>query len=309
MKLITTPDTSARRIAAVGMYDGVHLGHRFLLEYMGVEARHRGLQPTAVTFSRHPLALIRPLEAPALLSTLEDRVRALGQAGAEAVVVLSFNESLRHLTAREFMNLLHRKFAIDVLLLGFNNRFGHDGLKSLDEYRRIGAEVGIEVIEAPEYRARETPVSSSAIRRLLMDGKPEKAADLMGRPFAIRGRVVDGNHLGRQLGFATANIVPSDPSIIIPRSGAYAVRVITPDGEHRKGMLNIGFRPTVSGDAQSEKLSIEAHIFDYQGYIYDEEIEVEFIRYLRPEKRFSDTDRLVRQLESDAKTARKILAE
>ena len=307
MKLITTPDTSSRRIAAVGMYDGVHLGHRFLLEYMGVEARHRGLQPTAVTFSRHPLSLIRPLEAPALLSTLEDRVTALGRAGAEAVVVLSFNDSLRRLTAREFMSLLHRKFGIDALVLGFNNRFGHDGLKTLEEYRRIGAEVGVEVIEAPEYRARETPVSSSAIRRLLTEGHPDRAAELLGHPFSIRGRVVDGNHLGRKLGFATANILPADPALLIPRTGAYAVHVITPDGERRPAMLNIGFRPTVSPDDKPEKLSIEAHIFDYQGYIYDEEIVVEFVKYLRPEKRFQDTDRLIRQLEADAKEAKKLL--
>lgn len=125
MNLITKPDTSVRRIAAVGMYDGVHLGHRYLIDYLGVEARSRGLVPSVVTFSRHPLSLVRPLEAPALLNTLEERVRLLGEAGASDIILLSFNESLRRMSAETFLRTLKRKYAIDALVLGFNNRFGH----------------------------------------------------------------------------------------------------------------------------------------------------------------------------------------
>ena len=213
MNLITRPDTSARRIAAVGMYDGVHPGHRFLIDYLGTEARSRRLRPAVVTFSRHPLSLMRPLEAPPLLSTLED---ALGDAGADDVILLSFNDRLRRLTAEEFLRLLHSQFGIDALVLGFNNRFGHDGPEGIEKYRTIGDKVGVDIISAPEYRGPGAPVSSSAIRRLLMDGNAVEAARLLGHPYTLRGRVVTGNRLGRTLGFATANLRPLEPAALIP---------------------------------------------------------------------------------------------
>ncbi len=307
MNLITRPDTSARRIAAVGMYDGVHPGHRFLVDYLGAEARSRGLRPSVVTFSRHPLSLVRPLAAPPLLSTLEDRVDALGAAGADDVILLSFNDRLRHLTAEEFLRLLHSQFGIDALVLGFNNRFGHDGPEGLDKYRAIGNSVGVDIIQAPEYRGPGAPVSSSSIRRLLIDGKPAEAARALGHPYRLRGRVVPGNRLGRTLGFATANLRPLEQSALIPKTGSYAARVITPDGESRPAMVNIGYRPTVNDNVTPSDISIEAHILDYNGYLYDEDISIEFIDYLRPERRFQTTDKLKAQLEDDAKAVRKRL--
>lgn len=307
MNLITRPDTTARRIAAVGMYDGVHPGHRFLIDYLGVEARSRGLRSAAVTFSRHPLSLVRPLEAPPLLTTLEDRVDMLGEAGADDVILLSFNDRLRRLTAEEFLRLLHGSFAIDALVLGFNNRFGHDGPEGIERYRQIGAHVGVDVIAAPEYRGKGAPVSSSSIRHMLMEGEAEAAAMALGRPYALRGRVVDGNHIGRTLGFATANLSPLEPSALIPKTGAYAAWVTTPDGERRAAMVNIGYRPTVSGGDCGSDITIEAHILDYTGYLYDEDIVVEFVRYLRPERRFASPDKLKAQLADDARATRRHL--
>ncbi|MDE6205352.1 MAG: FAD synthetase family protein, partial [Duncaniella sp.] len=184
MNLITKYDTSSRRIAAVGMYDGVHAGHRFLIDYLGVEARSRGLVPSVVTFSRHPLSVVRPLEAPALLNTLDDRVRLLSLAGAQDVILLSFNESLRRMSARDFLSILRKKFAIEALVVGFNNRLGHDLVDNMEQYRAIGREVGVEVIAAPEYRGPFAPVSSSAIRRHLIEGRPEEAAKLLGSPYS-----------------------------------------------------------------------------------------------------------------------------
>lgn len=310
MKLITKPDTSSRRIAAVGMYDGVHLGHRYLIDYLAVEARARGLRPAAVTFSRHPLSLVRPLEAPALLSTLEDRVTALGNAGAEDVILLSFNDKLRRLSAKEFLRLLHQSFGIEALVLGFNNRFGSDLNEGLESYRSLGREVGVEVIQAPEYKGPGAPISSSAIRRLLVDGKPSEAAALLGGYYALRGKVVSGNQLGRSIGFATANLEPSDPAMLIPKPGAYAAWVTTPDGERRMAMVNIGYRPTFASDSTptDSRLTIEAHILDYTGYLYDEEIAIEFVSYLRPEQRFDSTDKLRARLEADRQAVRKTLS-
>lgn len=310
MKLITKPDSGSRRIAAVGMYDGVHRGHRFLIDYLGVEARSHGLKPAVVTFSRHPLQLVRPLESPALLSSLEERVTSLGEAGAEDVIVLSFNDSLRTMSAREFLKMLRSKFGIEALVLGFNNRFGHDKLTGLDQYIKVGRDVGVEIIAAPEYRGEGAPISSSAIRRHLTDGSPREAAVKLGHPYAIRGTVQGGKQFGRTIGFPTANIKPSEPSILIPRQGAYAAFVTTPDGVRRPAMVNIGYRPSVT-DTSAEaphELTIEAHIFDYEGYIYDEEILLEFIDYLRPEHRFNTPDKLRSQLKKDAEKARKILS-
>lgn len=309
MNLITKPDISARRIAAVGMYDGVHTGHRFLIDYMGVEARSRGLRPAAVTFTRHPLSLIRPLEAPGLLGSLETRVRQLGAAGAKDVILLSFNDSMRRLKAADFLKMLKDSFAIDALVLGFNNHFGHDGVNTLEQYRTIGREVGVEVIPAPEYKGPGAPVSSSSIRKLLADGNVLEAGLKLGYTYALRGRVKSGKHLGRTLGFPTANLEPYDRSNIIPRPGVYAAWVTTPDGKRRESVVNIGFRPTVDEGMSDSKpeLTIEAHIIDYTGYIYDEEITVEFIDFLRPERRFPSTARLSAQVKEDIATALKRL--
>lgn len=307
MKIITKSDTSRRRIAAVGMYDGVHLGHKFLIDYLRLEASNRGLTPAVITFTRHPLSVVRPLEAPGLLSTLEDRLCRLDDAGAEDIIILTFNDRLRYKSAREFLRMLKKSYGIDTLVLGFNNRFGHDRPQSLEEYREIGSEVGVEVIPAPEYRGAGAPVSSSMVRRHLLSGNPGKAAEALGRYYGLRGLVVHGCELGRELGFPTANLMPTDKEILIPKPGAYAAFVVTPDGVRRPAMVNIGFRPTVSDSDGHGALSIEAHIFDFKGYIYDEEVTIEFVEFLRPERRFPDTDKLREQLATDAAKARKLL--
>lgn len=308
MRIITGSDRSTRRIAAVGMYDGVHLGHKFLIDYLRLEAGSRGLTPAVITFSRHPLSVVRPLETPGLLTSLDDRLRQLGEAGAEDVIMLTFNESLRRKSAREFLKMLHRSYSIETLVLGFNNRFGHDRPGAFEDYKAIGAEVGVEVVAAPEYRGAGSPVSSSVIRRHLLNGAPEKAAEALGHPYRLRGMVTHGESLGRTIGFPTANLKPSDQASLIPKAGAYAAFVTTPDGVRRPAMVNIGFRPTVSDPDAPGRLSIEAHIFDFIGYLYDEEISVEFVSFLRPEKRYPSLEKLTDQLKADAAKAKKILS-
>ncbi|MBD5313037.1 MAG: riboflavin biosynthesis protein RibF [Bacteroides sp.] len=308
MRIITKSDTSRRRIAAVGMYDGVHAGHKFLIDYLRLEAGSRRLTPAVITFSQHPLSVVRPLEAPGLLTSLEERLRLLGAAGAEDIIILTFNDKLRYKSAREFLSMLHKSYGIDTLVLGFNNRFGHDRPQTLEEYRKIGDEIGVEVIPAPEYRGAGSPVSSSVIRKHLQSGQPEKAAEALGHPYAIRGMVVKGQRLGRTIGFPTANVNPNSKETLLPKPGAYAAYITTPDGIRRAAMVNIGFRPTVAEPDGRGEISVEAHIFDYNGYIYDEEILVEFMKYLRPESRFASTEKLREQLERDAAKARKILS-
>lgn len=308
MNIITKSDTSRRRIAAVGMYDGVHAGHQFLIDYLRREAASRGLTPAVITFTRHPLTVVRPLEKPGLLTSLEDRLSRLESAGIDDIILLTFNDKIRFKSAREFLSGLRKTYGVDALVLGFNNHFGHDRPQTFADYVKIGSEVGVDIISAPEYRGPGSPVSSSAIRRLLLDGKPEKAAEALGYTYALRGIVVEGRKLGRQLGFPTANIRISDSDLLIPKPGVYAAIVVTPDGERRQAMVNIGYRPTVTDPATAAEPSLEAHILDFKGYLYEEEVTIRFVSYLRSECRFDTTEMLREQLVKDAAAVRKLLA-
>lgn len=306
MNIIRKSDKKRRRVAAIGMWDGVHRGHRFLIDYLTLEARARGLAATVVTFTDHPRRLVNPESSPMMLDTLDDRLDRLSEAGVDDVVLLEFNKSLRRSTARRFLERLHKSYGIDVLVVGFNNRFGHNRKDGIEDYRRIGDDIGLEIVEAPEYRGSGTHVSSSVIREHLLAGRPEKAAELLGRPFTLRGIVVEGKRLGRQLGFPTANLKPSSSLTIIPGPGVYAGHVTTPDGARRPAVVNVGFRPTVDNSLLvSPDLSIEVHIPDFSGYLYDDEIAVEFAKRLRDERRFKDLDKLRRAIADDVSHLRR----
>ncbi len=180
--ILTRGNTKRRRIAAVGMYDGVHRGHRFLLDYLKLEAGQRGLTPTAVTFRDHPLTVVRPEDAPALLTDPDRKMDLLSEAGAEDIIILDFNEKMRRMSARRFLSMLHKRWGIDALIVGFNNRFGRDRLDGIDQYRAIGGEIGIDIIEAPEYKGIASPISSSIIRAALSRGEVKEAAEALGHP-------------------------------------------------------------------------------------------------------------------------------
>lgn len=294
---MTTPPPPS--VVAVGMFDGVHAGHRHLLAHLRALADRLGLRPVVVTFADHPLRVIRPSAAPPLLTSVAVKERLLRAEGVE-VVTLSFDSALRRLSAREFMALLRDRFGARMLLLGFNNHFGHDRLTDLDDYRRIGSRLGIDVERAPEWRHdREHRVSSSAIRGLLLDGDVERAADLLGRRYRLTGRVVHGKELGRRLGYPTANVDPDPESLLVPADGVYAAIVTLPDGERRPGMLNIGHRPTV--DTPDAPVSVEVHVIGYDGDLYGRRISIDFIKRLRGEHRFDSLDELRDALAADAR--------
>ena len=283
------------------MFDGVHRGHRALLDRLRREASVRGASPVVFTFDRHPLAHIAPERAPGALMTVSDKVDALKSAGIEDIEVLHFDEKLRSLTARQFLTMLHDDFGITALLMGFNHRFGSDRLDDLKQYEAIGQEIGIEIVRADELRdpaELSRAICSSSIREAIAEGDVTAAAKMLGRPFALRGKVVHGRQLGRTIGFPTANIEPSESALLVPRRGVYAVDVVLPGGERRRGMLNIGVRPTVDNSARPAP-SVEVYIIDWHGDLYDKEIELEFIQRLRDERRFSDLDALRRQLALD----------
>lgn len=254
-----------------------------------------------VTFDRHPRTVVSPGHVPTLLTTLEEKERLLRRTGVDEIAVLPFTPELSRLTAREFMQqVLHDELNVQTLMLGYDHAFGHGG-GSLNDYVRWGQETGIEVLRAHELE--NAMVSSSKCRRLLEMGDVKEAAEMLGRPYSLKGEVVKGFHVGHELGFPTANLQP-DEEKLMPAHGAYAVWCVLADGSRQAGMLNIGNRPTIGN---GEAVSVEVNLFDYNGNLYGQDITVEFIERLREERRFKSRDDLVAQLNEDKKRTEEIL--
>lgn len=292
--------SDSRKIATIGMFDGVHTGHQYLIEQLKHEGDNLNLETLVISFYQHPLAIIASKCAPPMLSTPNEKTIEIARLGINDCILLDFNKELQHLTAKEFMMFIHEKYAVDALLIGFNNRFGSDKLQNITDYRKIGESIGVKVIQA-----KELPnVSSSIIRIFLLEKKIQQANQLLGRFYFIEGTVVGGKQIGRTLGFPTANILPSDATKLIPLIGVYAARVTIDNDSQHKAMVNIGLRPTI--DNNNTSASIEANIFDFSDNIYGKTIKVEFLDYIRDEQKFNSLKQLREQINLDKISALKI---
>ena len=290
-------------VATIGMFDGVHLGHQFVLRQVVDQAHKLGLQPLCITFDHSP-------RQEQVLTPLDEKVRLIRQMGIDHVEVLAFTEELKALTARQFMEqVLRDQMNVRVLLTGYDNRFGHNREEGFDDYVRYGQELGIEVVSLPPAptKGREDVVSSSYIRQLLSEGQVKEATQCLGHPYSISGHVAHGEHIGTELGFPTANLVPSSLQQLIPAPGAYAVRVTlltpSPSLPSLSGMMNIGTRPTFDGHMQT----LEVHIFNFHEDLYGQPLSVEFVDKLREERRFDSMEALKEQLKQDAIQAEQML--
>lgn len=291
-------------VATIGMFDGVHLGHQFVLHHVVETARKQGLLSMAITFDQtmHRDQVLTPLDAKRLL---------LSKTGVDRIEVLQFTDELRQMTAREFMQqVLKEQLDVKILLTGYDNRFGHNRVEGFDDYVRYGKEMGIEVRclpPAPSHgmgMGEGATVSSSYIRRLLTEGHVGKAFEGLGYPYTILGRVEHGEHVGTQLGFPTANLVLVDDKQLIPAAGAYAVKVrMEHSVEWKHGMMNIGMRPTFDG----HKRTLEVHVFRLNEDLYGQQLLVSFVERLREEQRFENVESLISQLQQDAVLAEQIL--
>ncbi len=274
-------------VATIGMFDGVHRGHQFVLRHVVDEAQRRGLHSMAVTFDRQGAPTLTPLA---------DKLRLMAQCGIERTEVLTFDDALKQLTARQFMaDVLQARYDVRVLMIGYDNRFGHNRAEGFDDYVRYGRELGMDVLQLPA----EGTVCSSMIRQLLTNGDVAAAAEALGYAYTISGRVAHGEHVGTQMGFPTANLVPDCATQLLPAPGVYAVRV----GTHG-GMMNIGTRPTFDGHQQT----LEVNIFDFDDDLYGREISVSFVQRLRDEKYFDSPEALIHQLRIDSQQAKHILS-
>ena len=285
-------------VATIGFFDGVHRGHRFLINNVVKEAASRGLQSTVVTFDRHPRQVLGSDFQPRLLSTNEEKMLLLSKTGVERCVMLPFSEQMAQMTACDFMKkILRDRLGVQVLIIGYDNRFGHNRSEGFDNYVRYGREMGIEVMSAQSFLLHGINVSSSVIRSFLQEGEIEMAENCLGYPYFFTGKVVKGFRVGHELGFPTANIEQDNMLKMIPSPGVYAVKVrIEGTVELKHAMMNIGTRPTFNGTQQT----LEVHILNFNDDIYGKMISVAFVHKLRNERQFASKEALSEQLVKDA---------
>ena len=291
--------------ATIGCFDGVHCGHQLLIKKMQQEAQACGLESVVVTFDRLPRQLFDPDFRPQLLSTLREKESLLAAMGIDRLVVLPFTKPLAHLSAQTFMQqVLSEQLGVRVLVTGYDNRFGHNRSEGFDDYVRYGQQLDMAVVrgDVAFFHDSDEAVSSSAIRRCLLNGEVALAAEGLSRPYRLTGHVVQGEHIGHQLGFPTANLQPDDAEKLIPANGAYAVWAHV-DGVRMPAMMNIGMRPTFQGTRQT----LEVHILNPVGDVYGHPLTVGFVARLREERRFESQEALVDQLQQDRRQALAIL--
>ena len=287
------------KIATIGFFDGVHRGHRFLINQIIDLSEKRGATSTVITFSNSPRSVVDTSYTPKYLTTSKEKERLLYGLGIDNIIIKTFTPEMMNLTAYQFMEqILKQELNIDILVIGYDHRFGHNRSEGFDDYVRYGEKIGIEVVKAEAYKENNTPISSSIIRDALSRGDVKMANESLGYDYSIEGTVINGFKIGRTIGFPTANI-----SIVVnkmlPKDGAYVVRVHV-NNNIFTGMLNIGHRPTFDNGERS----IEVHILDFKDSIYDKQITIDFIAKIRDEEKFQSVEELTQQLKKDEEFAR-----
>ncbi len=282
-------------VVTIGTFDGVHLGHRAVIDELKEKAVSISGEPVVLTFNAHPRQILAGNNSAfSLLTTIEEKRSLLEKFGVEHLVVLDFDKDLSMMGACDFVaKILVEMIGARHLVVGFNHRFGRSGEGDFETVKQCASQYGITVGKVGAVIAGSGTVSSSAIRDALSTGKLENANSMLGYDYRFTGRIVEGRKIGREIGFPTANIQLSDKAKLIPANGVYAVEIIRNDEIYR-GMMNIGLNPTIVRDSASR--TIEVNIFDFDGDIYGEEITVIFRYRLRDEKTFSSLEELTRQI-------------
>lgn len=284
-------------VATIGFFDGVHRGHQFLIANVREEARKAGLPSLVITFDRHPRQVLSQDYQPRLLTTLDRKLQLLSLTGVDNVAVLHFTKEMAALSARDFMQqILRDKLNVRELIIGYDNRFGHNRAEGFDDYVGYGKEIGIQVRQATPFAVGDIKVSSSLTRSFLEGGEVEMAMRCLGRPYELSGMVVKGFQQGRKLGFPTANLDTGNSGLLIPKGGVYAVKASI-DNHQRllPAMMDIGTRPTYGGT----RLSLEVNIFNFHGSLYGKRLTVQFFKRMRDDRKFESIEDLAAQLQKD----------
>lgn len=291
-------------IVTIGNFDGLHLGHRMLLDQVLERARESGLPAVVMCFEPTPQEFFAPQGPPARLMRFAEKRRALEDYGIDVFCCLDFDAELRAGSPDWFIQeILVRTLNVQHLIVGDQFRFGKDRAGNVDDLQSAGNEHNFQVSGIASLESDGTAVSSTLIRRALSSGNLGRAAELLGKNYSMSGEVIHGNHLGRRLGFPTANIDPD--RIHVALMGIFAVRVTGLGGDVLEGVASVGTRPTVGGT----KMLLEVYIFDFDEDIYGQELQVEFVEKIRDELNFPDIDALIENINNDVTCARKILAE
>jgi riboflavin kinase/FMN adenylyltransferase len=293
---------SIKQVMALGDFDGIHLGHQEVIQRTLATARELSLPASIMTFHPHPRVVLGQSKYEQNLTPLDDKLELFSKMGIEYVYLVNFTLTFARISPFEFVEQVLVPLGLHSIVVGFDFTFGHEGKGTPESLRQMGQDkFCVEII--PAFHSEGEKVSSTNIRGHLFEGNIEAANHLLGRTYRISGRVVTGDGRGRTIGFPTANISPTD-DYVIPQKGVYAVRCRVNGGQYN-AVMNIGTKPTFTEN--EVKQTLEAHLFDFNQMIYDQEIEVEFIQYLRPERRFPSVEQLIKQIHQDAEEAERVL--
>ena len=302
------PDNAQGTAATIGVYDGVHLGHCQLLSQLREKSKERGLATAVITFDQHPTRVTSPENAPKLLTSFSQKMELFESQEIDYAYIIKFDKRRSMTPAAEFF---HSVFVEGVkakaIIVGEDFQFGHNREGDVAFLKREGAKEDIEVQGLHLFRHSLSPdivVSSTAIRMKLADGDMQMATEMLGRRFQLEGTVVEGDKRGRQIGFPTANLsIPEE--MLLPRDGVYACWYCRPDGSRHMAAVNIGVRPTFQ--TKESKSTLEAHLIGFDGDLYGESGQIEFVEYLREERQFDGVDALTTQLKSDVQASQSLL--
>jgi riboflavin kinase/FMN adenylyltransferase len=290
-------------VVTIGTFDGVHIGHQKIIQQLNKEANKLGGESTLFTFYPHPRMVLFPDNTDLkLLQTKEEKIQKLERMGLQNIVMYPFSREFSQLTATEFVrDILVAQMKVKKLVIGYDHQFGKNREGGLEFLKQVAPDYGFDVLEIPAQEIEDVNVSSSKIRKALLNGQVEIAHSYLSEPYEITGKVVYGSALGRTIQFPTANLDLETELKLIPKNGVYAVLVKLSNEDLKMGMMNIGTKPTVQN---ASNISLEVHILDFDKNLYGEVLTVQFLSYLRDEQKFSSTESLKNQLIKDAESTR-----
>ncbi len=308
-KLVYLKDVEhqANSVVTVGTFDGVHAGHRVLIDTVRRRAQERNARSVIVTFDPHPREIITPGKAGIkLLTTLQERREILGEVGIDLLLVIPFDRDFSLLSSEEFIrDIIYKKVGVSEFVIGYDHHFGRDREGTINTVKELGAKLGFDAKIVSKQEVGEETVSSTAIRKIISEeGDVQKAEQMLQRPYRLNGLVVHGDKRGRDLGYPTANIKPEDPRKVIPKNGIYAAKVRV-DNKWYGAMMSIGIRPMFEGDERV----IEANLFNFKDEIYAQLVQIRFIKRIRDEMKFNSVEELIQQMDKDKEETLKILNE
>ncbi|MCW3123207.1 MAG: bifunctional riboflavin kinase/FAD synthetase [Flavipsychrobacter sp.] len=292
-------------VLTIGTFDGVHEGHKAILEKVVAHAKAVHGESVLLTFDPHPRKLLFPNQPLGIITPLSEKLRLISDEGIQHIVVVPFTKEFSEFSAQQYIeSFLVNKFHPHSIVIGYDHRFGHDRKGDLSLLEAYKEQYNYELIEIPAQLIDDATVSSTKIRHAINEGDMQHVNHMLGRNYTLKGTVVHGNKLGRTIGYPTANLQPTDAEQIVPGIGIYAIRIIH-DGAQYNAMLSIGYNPTVT---DKKELRIEANIFDFDKDIYGQDLELVFIKRLRGEEKFASLDALKAQLHKDKEDTLEVIS-